>query len=138
MKILNNYVVECNGVLNNSQIVDDKTYEFPVNSFITDITVSIEPTSDLPIFYNVEQTNCIQVRDAYSHYQAIYIPRGAYDLDELTALLNDKLLEYDVSIDIITSGENFGKAKITLQLDGLLPDIKLEAAPDIMRIYQFN
>ena len=139
MKILNNYVVECSGELVNSQIIDDKDYQFPVNSFITDITVSIEPkNAGEPIFYNVEQTNCIQVRDSYSHYQAIYIPKGCYELDTLTALLNDNLVAYDVTIDIITSGENFGKAKITLLLDGLLPDIKFEAAPDIMRIYQFN
>ena len=139
MKILNNYVVECSGELVNSQIIDDKDYEFPVNSFITDITVSIEPKNEgEPIFYNVEQTNCIQVRDSYSHYQAIYIPKGCYELDQLTALLNDNLIAYDVTIDIITSGENYGKAKITLLLDGVLPDIKFELAPDIMRIYQFN
>lgn len=139
MKILNNYVVECSDELVNSQIVDDKVYEFPVNSFITDITVSIEPKNDgEPIFYNVEQTNCIQVRDSNSHYQAIYIPKGCYELDTLTALLNDNLVAYDVTIDIITSGENFGKAKITLLLDGIYPDIKFESAPDIMRIYQFN
>ena len=139
MKILNNYVVECSGELVNSQIIDDKDYEFPVNSFITDITVSIEPKNEgEPIFYNVEQTNCIQVRDSYSHFQAIYIPKGCYELDQLTALLNDNLIAYDVTIDIITSGENYGKAKITLLLDGVLPDIKFELAPDIMRIYQFN
>lgn len=139
MKILNNYVVECSGELDNSQIIDDNDYQFPVNSFITDITVSIEPkNAGEPIFYNVEQTNCIQVRNSYSHYQAIYIPKGCYELDQLTALLNDNLVAYDVTIDIITSGENYGKAKITLLLDGLLPDIKFEAAPDIMRIYQFN
>lgn len=139
MKILNNYVVECSGELDNSQIIDDKDYEFPVNSFITDITVSIEPKNEgEPIFYNVEQTNCIQVRDSYSHFQAIYIPKGCYELDQLTALLNDNLVAYDVTIDLITSGENYGKAKITLLLDGLLPDIKFELAPDIMRIYQFN
>ena len=48
MKILNNYVVECSDTLTNSQITDDKVYEFPVNSFITDMTVSIEPTSEKP------------------------------------------------------------------------------------------
>lgn len=138
MKILNNYVVECSDTLTNSQITDDKIYEFPVNSFITDMTVSIEPTSEKPIFYNVEQTNCIQPRDGNSHWQAIYIPKGAYDLDELTALLNDNLLPYDITIDIITSGENFGKAKITLTKEGTNPNLKLDLAPDIMRIYQFN
>ena len=139
MKILNNYVVECSGELVNSQIIDDKDYQFPVNSFITDITVSIEPkNAGEPIFYNVEQTNCIQVRDSYSHYRAIYIPKGCYELDTLTALLNDNLVAYDVTIDIITSGENYGKAKITLLLDGIYPNVKFEAAPDIMRIYQFN
>ena len=138
MKILNNYVVECSDTLINSQITDDKVYDFPVNSFITDMTVSIEPTSEKPIFYNVEQTNCIQPRDGNSHWQAIYIPKGAYNLDELTALLNDNLLPYDITIDIITSGENFGKAKITLKKDGANPNLKLDLAPDIMRIYQFN
>ena len=138
MKILNNYVVECSGTLTNSQITDDKIYEFPVNSFITDMTVSIEPTSEKPIFYNVEQTNCIQPRDGNSHWQAIYIPKGAYDLDELTALLNDNLLPYDITIDIITSGENYGKAKITLTKDGANPNLLLDKAPDIMRIYQLN
>ena len=138
MKILNNYVVECSDTLTNSQITDDKIYEFPVNSFITDMTVSIEPTSEKPIFYNVEQTNCIQPRDGNSHWQAIYIPKGAYDLDELTALLNDNLLPYDITIDIITSGENYGKAKITLTKEGTNPNLKLDLAPDIMRIYQFN
>lgn len=138
MKILNNYVVECSDTLTNSQITDNKIYEFPVNSFITDMTVSIEPTSEKPIFYNVEQTNCIQPRDGNSHWQAIYIPKGAYDLDELTALLNDNLLPYDITIDIITSGENYGKAKITLTKEGTNPNLKLDLAPDIMRIYQFK
>ena len=139
MKILNNYVVECSGTLNNSQITDEKVYEFPINSFITDITVSIEPsTPNNPIFFNVEQDNQIDVRDTASHFMSIVVPKGAYDLDELTALLNDDLIVYDVSIDIITSGENFGKAKLTCSQTGSNPCIDFSDAPDIKRIYQFN
>ena len=137
MKVINNFVLQGQETITDSKIHLDKVYNFPNNSFITDITLTLQPLTDgSPIFQNINAGNTILVQSPYgstSDYTSITIPQGAYSIDELCAQINNSLALYNVTIDIIIKGNNFGKAKLTTPRN-----IKFNQAPDIIKVFKFK
>ena len=137
MKVVNNFVLQGQQTIKDSKIHLDKVYNFPNNSFITDITITLQPLTDgLPIFQNINTGNTILVQSlggSTSDYTSIPIPNGAYTIDELCAHINNSLALYNVTLDIIIKGNNFGKAKLTTNRN-----IQFHNAPDIIKVFKFK
>ena len=63
MKVINNFVLQGQQTVKDSKIHLDKVYNFPNNSFITDITLTLQPLTDgSPIFQNINPGNTILVQ----------------------------------------------------------------------------
>ena len=137
MKVVNNFVLQGQQTVKDSKIHLDKVYNFPNNSFITDITLTLQPLTDgSPIFQNINPGNTILVQSfasSTSDYTSIVIPQGAYSIDQLCAQINHQLAQYNVTIDIIIKGANFGKAKLTTS-----GNILFHNAPDIIKVFKFK
>ena len=137
MKVINNFVLQGQQTIKDSKIHLDKVYNFPNNSFITDITITLQPLTDgLPIFQNINTGNTILVQSlggSTSDYTSIPIPNGAYTIDQLSAQINNSLALYNVTLDIIIKGNNFGKAKLTTNRN-----IQFHKAPDLIKVFKFK
>ena len=137
MKVINNFVLQGQQTIKDSKIHLDKVYNFPNNSFITDITITLQPLTDgLPIFQNINTGNTILVQSlggSTSDYTSIPIPNGAYTIDQLSAQINNSLALYNVTLDIIIKGNNFGKAKLTTNRN-----IQFHKAPGLIKVFKFK